>query len=61
MTDHNGALGPLEQTAPALGSEAATPTLPGLVPIEDFPASTRVFKSDGPVRVPFRRIALASG
>jgi phosphomethylpyrimidine synthase len=61
MTDHNGALGPLEQTAPALGSEAATPTLPGLVPIEDFPASTRVFKSDGPVHVPFRRIALASG
>jgi phosphomethylpyrimidine synthase len=67
MKSHNGAHGPLdsdrsiETTAPAHAAEANTPALPGLAPIEDFPASTRVFKNDGPVSVPFRRIALASG
>jgi phosphomethylpyrimidine synthase len=47
---------------------AAKSTLPvaddpvgGLTPLEDFPASTRVFKTDGDVRVPFRRVAVTSG
>ena len=61
MTSHDGTFGPLETTAPVQDGEANTPALPGLAPIEDFPASIRVFKSDGPVRVPFRRIALVSG
>ncbi|HXI55335.1 MAG TPA: phosphomethylpyrimidine synthase ThiC [Polyangia bacterium] len=33
----------------------------GLAPLEDFPASQRVFKQDGDIRVPMRRISVGDG
>ena len=33
----------------------------GVPPIDDFPASERVWKADGAIRVPFRRITLGGG
>jgi phosphomethylpyrimidine synthase len=59
MTSHDEPQ--LAVTALSENREAPPSALPGLAAIDDFPASTRVFKSDGPVSVPFRRIALASG
>ena len=59
MKNHDGTSSQFGE--PANESRVATPALPGLAPIEDFPASTRVFKTDGQVRVPLRRIALTSG
>jgi phosphomethylpyrimidine synthase len=61
MKDNDGTLRPREESTSDAGSGMATPAWAGLAPIEDFPASTREFKTDGHVRVPFRRIALASG
>ena len=47
---------------PAQGQEAKpSPPLSNpasaVPPVDDFPASTRVWKADGAIRVPFRRIA----
>ena len=61
MKDSNEPLRPREEPSPAHGDDVTAPTWGGLSTIEDFPASTRVFKTDGQVRVPFRRIALAPG
>jgi phosphomethylpyrimidine synthase len=46
---------------PASVNAGMTPDVSGLAPIADFPASTRVFRTDGHVRVPFRQIALDGG
>ena len=61
MKNHNG-------TSESNGIATSASTLPiaddpvgGLAPLEDFPASTRVFKTDGDVRVPFRRVTVTSG
>ena len=59
MKNHDGTSSQFGE--PAKDGLGVTPALPGLAPIEDFPASTRVFKTDGQVRVPLRRIALTSG
>ena len=66
MKASNGMHGPGEiSSAGSAGDAKAEPSATGgvdnLVPIEDFPASTRFFKTDGDVHVPFRKIALASG
>jgi phosphomethylpyrimidine synthase len=60
MKDNNETLSPPKSSS-AAGDDPGAPTLAKLDPVEDFPASTRVFKTDGQVHVPFRRIALASG
>ncbi|HEX3698423.1 MAG TPA: phosphomethylpyrimidine synthase ThiC [Polyangia bacterium] len=46
------------------GKRLATVTVDpvdGLAPLDDFPASERVFKTDGDIRVPVRRIAIGDG
>ncbi|HEY2900939.1 MAG TPA: phosphomethylpyrimidine synthase ThiC [Polyangia bacterium] len=46
------------------GKRLATVTVDpveGLAPVEDFPASERVFKTDGDIRVPVRRITVGDG
>jgi phosphomethylpyrimidine synthase len=66
MKASNGMHGPRKTSSSGFASDAkagpsATGDVDGLAPIEDFPASTRFFKTDGDVQVPFRKIALASG
>jgi phosphomethylpyrimidine synthase len=58
---------PAEPSARGDGATVTTavpsgpPSVENLSAVEDFPSSTRVFRSDGVVSVPFRRIALAQG
>jgi phosphomethylpyrimidine synthase len=61
MNNNHGTPGPFEDSASGSDEGKSAPAVAGLAPIEDFPASTRVFKTDGQVRVPFRRITLESG
>jgi phosphomethylpyrimidine synthase len=48
-------------TAPKKLSVAPADPVADLVPVGDFPASTRVFLEDGDVRVPVRRIEVGDG
>ncbi len=61
MKNDHGTPGPSGGSASTTSGKAPAPGVDGLAPIQDFPASTRVFKTDGHVKVPFRRIALAGG
>src|SRR5437868_15510496 len=49
--------------SPGLKRLAVAPADPvaEVVPVEDFPASTRIFLEDGELRVPVRRIEVGGG
>jgi phosphomethylpyrimidine synthase len=51
----------ITQLKPTTNPTLADDPVGALRPVDDFPASTRVYKSDGDIHVPFRRIALTSG
>jgi phosphomethylpyrimidine synthase len=61
MKNDRGSPDPFADPAPVNDVTTSAPAVAELAPIEDFPASARVFKTDGHVHVPFRRIALTGG
>jgi phosphomethylpyrimidine synthase len=61
MKDNNETHRPRKESGPGKGDSDGASAWAEATAIEDFPASTRVFRTDGQVRVPFRQIALASG
>jgi phosphomethylpyrimidine synthase len=56
-----GAAGPGSGTAPRRPLPTVSDPVEGLAPLEELPASERVFLEDGEVRVPVRRIAVGGG